>query len=154
MGVHRERLNTEKVSEKAKLFMTAKASVDKNPSNAVTEVLNLPGLLKSQCPSPCICSNDNSLSINYLTQRVLQKMRKCAYYMMLLVISHCSNDNSLSINYLTQRVLQKMRKCAYYMMLLVISQKMILITITTTSSTNTIINQLIDSTWYPYPTAY
>ena len=87
LGVHRERLNTQKVSEKAKLFITAKASVDKNPSNAVTEVLNLPDLLKSQCPSPCICSNDNSLSINYLTQRVLQKMRKCAYYMMLLVIS-------------------------------------------------------------------
>ena len=37
-----ERLNPEKVSEEAKLFMRAKTSVDKNPSNAVTEVLNLP----------------------------------------------------------------------------------------------------------------
>ena len=42
LGFGRERLNPEKVSEKAKLFMRPKTSVDKNPSNAVTEVLNLP----------------------------------------------------------------------------------------------------------------
>ena len=42
MGFGHDRLNTEKVSEEAKLFMKAKTSVDKNPSNAVTEVLNLP----------------------------------------------------------------------------------------------------------------
>ena len=41
-----ERLNPEKVREKAKLFMRAKTSVDKNPSNAVTEVLNLPRSIK------------------------------------------------------------------------------------------------------------
>ena len=43
LGFGHERLNTEKVSEKAKLFMRAKAktSVDKNPSNTVTVVLNL-----------------------------------------------------------------------------------------------------------------
>ena len=41
LGFGHERLNPEKVSEKAKLFMRAKTSVDKNPSNAVTEVLNL-----------------------------------------------------------------------------------------------------------------
>ena len=37
LGFGHERLNTEKVSEKAKLFMRAKAktSVDKNPSNTV-----------------------------------------------------------------------------------------------------------------------
>ena len=37
-----EILNPEKVSEKAKLYMRAKTSVDKNPLNAVTEVLNIP----------------------------------------------------------------------------------------------------------------
>ena len=37
LGFGRERLNPEKVSEKAKLFMKAKASVDKNHSNAVTQ---------------------------------------------------------------------------------------------------------------------
>ena len=42
LGFGHERLNPEKLSEKAKLFMRAKTSVDKNPSNAVTEVLNLP----------------------------------------------------------------------------------------------------------------
>ena len=42
LGFRRERLNPEKKSEKAKLFMRAKTSVDKNPSNAVKEVLNLP----------------------------------------------------------------------------------------------------------------
>ena len=42
LGFDHERLNPEKVSEKAKLFMRARTSVDKNPSNAVTEVLNLP----------------------------------------------------------------------------------------------------------------
>ena len=42
LGFGHERLNPEKVSEKAKLFMRAKTGVDKNPSNAVTEVLNLP----------------------------------------------------------------------------------------------------------------
>ena len=42
LGFGHDRLNPEKVSEKAKLFMRAKTSVDKNPSNAVTEVLNLP----------------------------------------------------------------------------------------------------------------
>ena len=36
-----EGLNPEKVSKKSKLFMRAKTSVDKNLSNAVTEVLNL-----------------------------------------------------------------------------------------------------------------
>ena len=41
LGFGHERLNPEKVSEKAKLFMKAKPSVDKNPSNAVTEVLNV-----------------------------------------------------------------------------------------------------------------
>ena len=41
LGVGHKRLNPEKVSEKAKLLMRAKMSVDKNPSNAVTEVLNL-----------------------------------------------------------------------------------------------------------------
>ena len=41
LGFGYERLNPEKVSEKAKLFMRAKTSVDKNPSNAVTEDLNL-----------------------------------------------------------------------------------------------------------------
>ena len=41
LGFGHERLNPEKVSEKAKLFMRAKTSVDKNTSNAVTEVLNL-----------------------------------------------------------------------------------------------------------------
>ena len=46
LGVGHERLNPEKVSEKAKLFMRAKTSVDNNPSNAVTEVLNLPRPLK------------------------------------------------------------------------------------------------------------
>ena len=42
LGFGHERLNPEKVSEKAKLFMRAKTIVDKNPANAVTEVLNLP----------------------------------------------------------------------------------------------------------------
>ena len=42
LGFGRERLNQEKVSEKANLFMRAKTSVDKNPSNAVREVVNLP----------------------------------------------------------------------------------------------------------------
>ena len=42
LGFGHERLNPEKVSKKAKLFKRAKTSVDKNPSNAVTEVLNLP----------------------------------------------------------------------------------------------------------------
>ena len=42
LGFGHERLNPEKVSEKAKLFMRGKTSVDKNRSNAVTEVLNLP----------------------------------------------------------------------------------------------------------------
>ena len=42
LGFGHERLNPEKVSEKAKLVMRAKMSVDKNPSNAVTEALNLP----------------------------------------------------------------------------------------------------------------
>ena len=49
LGFGHERLNPEKVSEKAKLFMRAKTSVDKNPSNAqVTEVQNLtqPGSFK------------------------------------------------------------------------------------------------------------
>ena len=41
LGFGQERLNPEKVSEKANLFVRAKTSVDKNPSNAVTEVLNL-----------------------------------------------------------------------------------------------------------------
>ena len=41
LGFGHERLNPEKVSEEAKLFMRAKTSVDKNPSNALTEVLNL-----------------------------------------------------------------------------------------------------------------
>ena len=41
LGFGHERLNPEKVSEKAKLFLRAKTSVDKNLSNAVTEVLNL-----------------------------------------------------------------------------------------------------------------
>ena len=41
LGFGHERLNPAKVSEKAKLFMRAKTSVGKNPSNAVTEVLNL-----------------------------------------------------------------------------------------------------------------
>ena len=41
LGFGHERLNSEKVSEKANLFVRAKTSVDKNPSNAVTEVLNL-----------------------------------------------------------------------------------------------------------------
>ena len=41
LGFGHERLNPEKVSENTKLFMRAKTSVDKNPSNAVTEVLNL-----------------------------------------------------------------------------------------------------------------
>ena len=41
LGFGHERLNPEKVSEKAKLFMRAKTSVDKNPSNALTEDLNL-----------------------------------------------------------------------------------------------------------------
>ena len=41
LGFGHDRLNTQKVSEEAKLFMRAKTSVDKNPSNAVTEVLNL-----------------------------------------------------------------------------------------------------------------
>ena len=41
LGFGHERLNPEKVSKKAKLFMRAKPSVDKNPSNGVTEVLNL-----------------------------------------------------------------------------------------------------------------
>ena len=40
LGFGHKRLNPEKVSEKAKLFMRAKTSVDKNPSNAVTEGLN------------------------------------------------------------------------------------------------------------------
>ena len=37
LGFGHERLNPEKVSEKAKLFMKAKTSVDKNRSNAVTQ---------------------------------------------------------------------------------------------------------------------
>ena len=41
LGFGHERLNTEKVSEKAKLFIRAKKIVDKNPPNTVTEVLNL-----------------------------------------------------------------------------------------------------------------
>ena len=41
LGFGHERLNTEKMSEKAELFMRAKTSVDKNPSNTVTGVLNL-----------------------------------------------------------------------------------------------------------------
>ena len=36
LGFGHERLNPEKVSEKAKLFRKAKTSVDKNHSNAVT----------------------------------------------------------------------------------------------------------------------
>ena len=42
LGFRHERLNPKKKSEKAKLFMRAKTSVDKNPSNAVKEALNLP----------------------------------------------------------------------------------------------------------------
>ena len=38
LGFGHERLN----KNRAKLFMRAKTSVAKNPSNAVTEVLNLP----------------------------------------------------------------------------------------------------------------
>ena len=41
LGFGHERLNTEKTSEKAELFMRAKTSVDKSPSNTVTGVLNL-----------------------------------------------------------------------------------------------------------------
>ena len=41
LGFGHERLDPEKLSEMVKLFMRAKTSVDKNPSNAVTEVLNL-----------------------------------------------------------------------------------------------------------------
>ena len=41
LGFGHERLNTEKVSEKAKLFIRAKTSVDKNPSNTLSEVRNL-----------------------------------------------------------------------------------------------------------------
>ena len=41
LGFGHQRLNTEKVSEKAKLFVRAKTSVEKNPLNTVTEVLNL-----------------------------------------------------------------------------------------------------------------
>ena len=41
LGFGHESLNPEKVSEKANLFVRAKTSVDKNPSNAVMEVLNL-----------------------------------------------------------------------------------------------------------------
>ena len=41
LGFGHERLNPEKVSEKVNLFVRAKTSVDKSPSNAVTEVLNL-----------------------------------------------------------------------------------------------------------------
>ena len=41
LGFGRERLNREKVTEKVKLFMTAKTSVGKNRSNTLTEVLNL-----------------------------------------------------------------------------------------------------------------
>ena len=37
LGFGHERFNPEKVSEKAKLFMKAKMSVDKNHSNAVTQ---------------------------------------------------------------------------------------------------------------------
>ena len=37
LGFGHERLNPEKVSEKAKLFMKSKTSVDKNHSNAVTQ---------------------------------------------------------------------------------------------------------------------
>ena len=37
LGFGHDRLNPEKVSEKAKLFMKAKMSVDKNHSNAVTQ---------------------------------------------------------------------------------------------------------------------
>ena len=37
LGFGHERLNPKKVSEKAKLFMEAKTSVDKNHSNAVTQ---------------------------------------------------------------------------------------------------------------------
>ena len=43
-GFGHERLNPEKVSEKANLFVRAKTSVDKNPSNAVTEELNVTSL--------------------------------------------------------------------------------------------------------------
>ena len=45
-GFGHGRLNPEEASEKAKLFVRAKTSVDKNPSNAVTEVLNLPRPIK------------------------------------------------------------------------------------------------------------
>ena len=37
LGFGHERLNPEKVSEKAKLFMKAKASVDKNHSTTITQ---------------------------------------------------------------------------------------------------------------------
>ena len=42
LGFGHDGLDPENVSEKAELFMRAKTSVDKNPSNAVTEALNLP----------------------------------------------------------------------------------------------------------------
>ena len=42
LGFGRETLKPEKVSKKAKVFKRAKTSVDKNPSNTVMEVLNLP----------------------------------------------------------------------------------------------------------------
>ena len=41
LGFGHERLNTEKVSEKAEFITRAKTSVDKNPSNTVTGVLNV-----------------------------------------------------------------------------------------------------------------
>ena len=37
LGFDHERLNPEKVGEKAKLFMKAKTSVDKDHSNALTQ---------------------------------------------------------------------------------------------------------------------
>ena len=42
LGFRHERLNPEKASEKAKLFIRVKTSVDKNPSNALREVIKLP----------------------------------------------------------------------------------------------------------------
>ena len=50
LGFGHERLSPEKVSEKAKLFMKAKTSVDKNHSNAVTQARGGGGGGEKQLP--------------------------------------------------------------------------------------------------------
>ena len=84
LGFGHGRLNPEKVSEKAKLFMRTKTSVDKNPSNAVTELLNL--------PFKVLISIAAIIYSSIITHNAFSRRCPNAHYMMLLVISQKINN--------------------------------------------------------------